>query len=101
MNEATAGMPVEIRVFGALRKHLDRQNLPYLIKKQISPDICTPMTIAEELVLPQDEIEAVFVNGKIADRDTVLSPGDRIAFLPYGTPGPYRVFLGIVNSEHT
>ncbi|OPX36823.1 MAG: hypothetical protein B1H13_13835 [Desulfobacteraceae bacterium 4484_190.3] len=24
-----------------------------------------------------------------------VHPGDRIAFLPYGTPGPYRAFLGI------
>jgi molybdopterin converting factor small subunit len=99
MNETTAEIPVEIRVFGALRKHLDRLNLPYLIKKQIPTETSTPVAIAGELELPQNEIEAVFVNGKISDMYTVLSPGDRIAFLPYGTPGPYRVFLGIVNRE--
>ena len=87
---------LEIRVFGFLRKHMDRQGLPYFIKKQISPDTCTPMDIAGELDLPLNEIEAVFLNGKVSDLCTALSPGDRIAFLPYGTPGPYRVFLGIV-----
>ena len=24
-----------------------------------------------------------------------VSPGDRVAFVPYGTPGPHRVFLGL------
>jgi hypothetical protein len=24
-----------------------------------------------------------------------ISPGDRVAFVPYGTPGPHRVFLGL------
>ena len=99
MNETSTDLPVEIRVFGALRKHLDRQNLPYLIKKSISSGRNTPMDIAGELDLPPDEIEAVFINGKISESNTALSPGDRIAFLPYGTPGPYRVFLGIVKEK--
>jgi len=88
---------IEIRVFGALRKHLDRQGLPYLIKKEIGSNTMTPMDIAGEFNIPPDEIEAVFVNGRVSDRNTALSPGDRIGLLPYGTPGPYRVFLGIVN----
>lgn len=97
MSDSAHGKPVEIRIFGFLRKHMDRQGLPYLIKKKIGHDDLTPVDIAEEISLPLSEIEAVFVNGKISDMQTVLSPGDRIAFLPYGTPGPYRVFLGIIN----
>ena len=99
MTDINSGSLLEIRVFGALRKHLDRQGLPYLIRREIDPGILSPMDIAEELNLPPLEIEAVFVNGKIRDRHTMLFPGDRIAFLPYGTPGPYRVFLGIINKD--
>ncbi len=99
MDETGTGQILEIRVFGALRKHMDNQELPYFIRKQITPNTCTPIDIAGELKLPQDEIEGVFINGKVSDMQTVLSPGDRIAFLPYGTPGPYRLFLGIVNRD--
>ena len=100
MAEPNADNPVEVRVFGALRKHLDRRNIACFITKQIAETALTPMDIAGELELPSDEIEAVFINGKIGDRNTLLSPGDRVAFLPYGTPGPYRVFLGIVRKEN-
>ncbi len=100
MTESGADIPLEVRVFGALRKHLDRQNIPYLIKKHIPRGTLTSMDIAKELNIPSDEIEAIFINGKVSDRDMLLSPGDRIAFLPYGTPGPYRVFLGIVKKEN-
>ena len=24
-----------------------------------------------------------------------VDPGDRVAFVPYGTPGPHRVYLGL------
>ena len=99
MSESKTETPVEVRVFGALRKHLDRRNIPYFLKKQITPAALTPIDIARELDLPPGEIEGVFVNGKICDIGMLLSPGDRVAFLPYGTPGPYRVFLGIVRKE--
>ena len=97
MDVKAADQALEIRVFGALRKYLDNQGLPYFYRKKIAPGTCTPMEIAGELKLPRNEIEGVFINGKVSDMETLLSPGDRIAFLPYGTPGPYRLFLGIVN----
>ena len=28
-----------------------------------------------------------------------LAPGDRVAFFPHGTPGPYRAFLGILREN--
>jgi molybdopterin converting factor small subunit len=100
MPESKADGCVEVRVFGALRKYLDRRNIPYFIKKHMTADDLTPMDIAGELDLPPGEIEGVFVNGKICAMDLPLSQGDRVAFLPYGTPGPYRVFLGIVKKEN-
>lgn len=41
-------------------------------------------------------IEAVFINGKAYQpEEGLVKPGDRVAFIPPGTPGPYRVLLGI------
>ena len=91
--------PVEVRIFGSLRAHMERQNLPYMLKKEMPEGRLTPVDIAGELNIPIDEIEAVFINGKVSDRESTLSPGDRIGFFPYGTPGPYRVFLGMVEKE--
>lgn len=90
---------IEIRIFGMLRKYMDSQGLPYFLKKVIESKSYTPFHIANSLHIPIKEIEAVFVNGKILDIHTPLSDGDRIALLPYGTPGPYRVFLGMIKEN--
>ena len=44
-------------------------------------------------------IEAVFRNGRVTNIYDRVMPGDRLAFVPYGTPGPYRVFLGMVREN--
>lgn len=60
-------------------------------------------TSAEDLILqvgliPED-VEAVFINGKVSSFDTILQDNDRVALVPPGTPGPYRVLLGFVNKK--
>ncbi|SHI53125.1 hypothetical protein SAMN02745751_00500 [Dethiosulfatibacter aminovorans DSM 17477] len=42
---------------------------------------------------PQD-VEVIFVNGFVQGLDYTINPGDRMAFLPPGCPGPYRIALG-------
>ncbi len=46
--------------------------------------------------LDPHEVEAVFVNGRVASRDRELHEGDRVGLVPPGTPGPYRLLLGMV-----
>jgi molybdopterin converting factor small subunit len=54
--------------------------------------------LISEFHLKNNEVEAVFVNGRVEnDFDTVLNDQDRVAFIPPGTPGPYRVMLGFRN----
>ncbi len=49
------------------------------------------------LEIPAEQIEAFFINGKAQLlTSAVIRPGDRVALVPPGTPGPYRVFLGFV-----
>lgn len=54
----------------------------------------TGIALAEKLEIPWDEIEVIFVNGFVQELDYVIHPGDRVAFLPPGCPGPYRIALG-------
>lgn len=90
---------ISIRIFGFLRHYMDEQGLSYAFDKDIDSKGETAYNIAVELHIPPEEIEAVFVNGSVKNIYDYVSPGDRVAFLPYGTPGPYRVFLGMAREN--
>ncbi|MFH1153250.1 MAG: MoaD/ThiS family protein [Pseudomonadota bacterium] len=60
----------------------------------------TPRDLLEQFKLDPSEVEAVFVNGSIVPFHTPLHEGDRVAFIPPGTPGPYRVHLGMVKQKN-
>ena len=47
------------------------------------------------LDIPPEKVEVIFVNGKAFNPAmAVVTGGDRVALVPPGVPGPYRVFLG-------
>jgi len=47
------------------------------------------------LKIPEKQVEIVFINGKaFLPAEAFIHPGDRVALVPPGTPGPYRVLLG-------
>jgi len=94
---------ITVRIFGSLQACMDRQGLPYVFKREIVREGMTAYDIACELRIPHEEIEGVFINGRVRNIYDLVFPGDRVAFFPRGTPGPYRVFLGIVreNVERT
>ena len=76
------------------KKHIDYSNVTMTLK---------PGTSAKDLILqvqlaPED-VEVVFINGKVAPVDTIILDKDRVALIPPGTPGPYRVLLGFKNKK--
>jgi molybdopterin converting factor small subunit len=54
----------------------------------------TGIDLANQLGIDPKEIEVIFVNGFVQALDYEVQPGDRVAFLPPGCPGPYRIALG-------
>ena len=46
-----------------------------------------------------EDIEGVFVNHRVVSMDSILRNNNRVAFFPPGTPGPYRVLLGMGQSK--
>jgi sulfur carrier protein ThiS len=52
-----------------------------------------------QMDLSPGDVEAVFVNGLVRPVDTVLTDGDRVALVPPGSPGPYRLLLGMVGKN--
>jgi hypothetical protein len=90
---------VNINIFGFLRRYMDEQGLPYALEREIAREGEAAFDIAMGLSIPPDKIEAVFCNGRVVNIYDPVFPGDRVAFFPYGTPGPYRVFLGMAREN--
>ncbi len=88
-------MKIVFNAVSFLRKKLKEQNIPYVEALLEFPEEFTPQKIIEKFGFEDEEVEAVFINRKVQPKDTVLHDGDRIALLPPGTPGSYRLILGI------
>ena len=88
-------MTTHIRMLGFLYTFRRKQGLSTSFELQLPSGGRSALAIANELELPIDKIEAVFCNNTIYSLDHLIMPGDRVAFVPHGTPGPHRYTLGI------
>jgi hypothetical protein len=92
MSEQT-GKTIEVRGFLHLDKAFREKNWPIPLIMDLEEPI-TGAELAEKLEIPLNEIEVIFVNGFVQALNYLIHPGDRVAFLPPGCPGPYRLALG-------
>ncbi len=70
------------------------RNWSTLMKVEIDDEI-SGLALLEMLDIPIERVEVLLVNGKaVWPAEARIHPGDRVALLPPGTPGPYRVLLG-------
>jgi len=90
---------ITFNAFNFLREHLKKKNIPYVNAIMELPDNYTPNKLIKELGYSEGEVEFVFINGKVLPKDTILKDGDRVAFVPPGTPGSYRLLLGAKKRE--
>ncbi len=86
---------VSVRIFGLLRAHRLERGLPATATFQVPDTGMSADELARALDLPLEMIEGVFVNHTVYDLDHPVMPGDQVAFVPYGTPGPHRFYLGL------
>ena len=94
---------ITFNAFSFLQRKLKEKGIP------CSNEIMTieSGTSAKDLIsmvgLKPDEVEVIFINGKVGSGNTILKDNDRVALIPPGTPGPYRVLFGFIrqNKEST
>lgn len=91
----TATEPVTVRLFGALHVLQKGRGRPTLVEVAVPPEGMTGAELASMLDLPRSMIEGVFCNRVVRPMNHLIMPGDRVAFVPEGTPGPHRFFLGL------
>ena len=85
---------IELRAFMDLAYLFRERNWPSPLELDIQGEM-TGVELLAMLDIPPEKVEVVFVNGKAYDPFTaVLTGGDRVALVPPGVPGPYRVLLG-------
>lgn len=88
-----SGNELEIRGFlqldAYLKKKFGKMPVFYKIDQPISG-----LELSKELGIKREDVEVIFVNGFVQQIDYIIHPGDRVAFLPPGCPGPYRIALG-------
>lgn len=86
---------VTVRLFGALHALAKQRGLATTLAVDVPAAGMTGTELARLLDLPLELIEGLFCNRTVYPLGHVLRPGDRVAFVPQGTPGPHRVFLGL------
>ena len=93
-----APVTTTVRMFGALHDFRRGLGLEPVAELEIPPEGRSALEVARELDLPLDKIEAVFINHRAQGLEETIRPGDRVAFIPTGVPGPHRFLLNIYGS---
>ncbi|WP_024955804.1 MoaD/ThiS family protein [Sulfurospirillum arcachonense] len=90
---------ITFNAFSFLRENLKKQNIPYINSIMELPEHYTPNALINDLGYEEGKVEFVFINGKVHPKNTELKDGDRVALVPPGTPGSYRLMLGAKKIE--
>lgn len=86
---------VNVRLFGTLHALRKERGLPTKLEVDVPDDGMTGAELANTLELPLENIEGLFCNHTVYPVAHRIYPGDEVAFVPEGTPGPHRFFLGL------
>jgi sulfur carrier protein ThiS len=90
---------ITFNAFSFLQKKLKARQIEYSNVRMTIKQGSSAKDLINHVQLTLDEVEVVFINGKVAPLNTVIHNNDRVALIPHGTPGPYRVLLGFKNKN--
>ncbi len=88
-------MRIILNAFSFLRDKLRLQGIAHIEAPMEITSPCDVHRLISLLGLKPEDVEAVFINRVVMPKETLLNENDRVALLPPGTPGSYRLMLGI------
>lgn len=89
---------VEVHAFGKLYFLFNERNWQNPLQYELSEPL-TARELREKLDIPEKDVEVVFINRLLKPLSTTLKDGDRVAFIPPGTPTIHRFNLGFYHVE--
>ncbi len=92
-------MHIILNAFSFLREKLKQKGVPYVEAPWVVDDKTRIVDLIDSLGLEPKEVEAVFLNYTVVPKETELHENDRVALLPPGTPGSFRLLSGL-NKEN-
>lgn len=91
---------ITFNAFSFLQRKLKAKNIEFSNVRMEIEDNIPVSDIVKKVGLKREEVEIAFVNGRVKPLTTRVKDGDRVALVPPGTPGPYRVLLGFKNKKN-
>lgn len=88
-------MHIILNAFSFLREKFTQKGIPYLDAPWVVDEKTRIVDLIDALGLEQKEVEAVFLNNTVVPKETELHENDRVALLPPGTPGSFRLLSGL------
>ncbi|MBE0417486.1 MAG: MoaD/ThiS family protein [Coriobacteriia bacterium] len=85
---------VTVRTIAFLDAFRRQRGLPSTLDVEVPEAGTKALDLAASLELPLDRIEGVFLNYSVSGLDALVMPGDRVVFVPYGTPASHPAFFG-------
>lgn len=85
---------VTLLATGFLHSLRREAGLPARVTVEVPPAGVSARSLALGLGLPPERIEGIFHNHLYESLDATVLPGDRVAFVPYGTPASHPAFFG-------
>ncbi len=85
--------PAQVRMLAFLHTHQRELGRPTALSVEVPADGVQAVDIATSLELPVEIIEGLFLNGTLLGLGALVHPGDRVAFVPYGTPASHPAFF--------
>jgi molybdopterin converting factor small subunit len=85
---------VTVRSIAFLDSFCKEHGVPSTTTVEVPSAGITAIDLAGSIGLPLELIEGVFHNYSVSGLDAIVMPGDRVAFVPPGTPASHPAFFG-------
>jgi hypothetical protein len=87
-------MTATVRMLALLHGYCREHDIATTQMIDVPTDGIRAFDLASSIGLPVEDIEGLFLNGRLVGLGATVRAGDRVAFLPYGTPASHPAFFG-------